>query len=44
MERDSTAMRQGRPFLLTSLVVDPAATEVAAWVLDQRDQWLTGRP
>ncbi len=32
MARDATAVRDGRPTIFTSLVTDPAATEVAAWV------------
>jgi urease accessory protein len=32
MDRDATAVRDGRPTLFTSLADDPAATEVAAWV------------
>jgi urease accessory protein len=35
MERDATAMRAGRPVLFTSLVADPAATDVARWVFSQ---------
>ena len=32
MARDAAAVRGGRPTVFTSLVADPAATEVAAWV------------
>jgi urease accessory protein len=32
MARDAAAVRGGRPVLFTSLVTDPLATEVAAWV------------
>jgi urease accessory protein len=32
MARDAAAVRDGRPVLFTSLVTDPLATEVAAWV------------
>jgi urease accessory protein len=32
MDRDAKAVREGRPQLFTSLVQDPVATEVAAWV------------
>ncbi|MCX4092680.1 urease accessory protein UreG [Nocardia sp. alder85J] len=35
MERDSTAVREGRPFVFTSLTGDPAATAVLAWVRAQ---------
>ncbi len=35
MARDSRARRGDRPILLTSLVTDPNATDVAAWVRDQ---------
>jgi urease accessory protein len=36
MARDAYAVRDGRPVLFTSLVQDPAATEVAAWVRSVR--------
>jgi urease accessory protein len=36
MARDASAVRDGRPVLFTSLVQDPAATEVAAWVRSVR--------
>ena len=32
MSQDAAAVREGRPTLFTSLVVDPGATEVATWV------------
>jgi urease accessory protein len=32
MARDAAAVRGGRPVLFTSLVRDPLASEVAAWV------------
>jgi urease accessory protein len=32
MDRDARAVRRGRPIVFTSLVADPEATEVAAWV------------
>jgi len=32
MARDAAAVRQGRPVLFTSLVCEPAAPDVAAWV------------
>ncbi|MHA3702865.1 urease accessory protein UreG [Jatrophihabitans sp. YIM 134969] len=32
MDRESAAVREGRPTLFTSLAQDPTATEVAAWV------------
>jgi urease accessory protein len=32
MARDAAAVRDGRPVLFTSLVTDPGAAEVAAWV------------
>jgi urease accessory protein len=35
MDRDSTAVRQGRPFVFTSLTGDPAATPVLEWVRAQ---------
>jgi urease accessory protein len=35
MERDARAMRGTRPFLFTSLVGDPGATDVTAWVRAQ---------
>jgi urease accessory protein len=37
MARDAGAVRGERPVLFTSLVADPAATEVAAWVRSVRD-------
>jgi urease accessory protein len=37
MARDAGAVRGERPVLFTSLVTDPAATEVAAWVRSVRD-------
>jgi urease accessory protein len=42
MERDASAVRDGRPVLFTSLVLDPAAGEVADWVRLVRKE-LTGR-
>ncbi|KZM73103.1 urease accessory protein UreG [Nocardia terpenica] len=35
MDRDSTAVREGRPFVFTSLTDDPAATPVLTWVREQ---------
>ncbi|WP_026342668.1 urease accessory protein UreG [Nocardia sp. BMG111209] len=35
MDRDSTAVREGRPFVFTSLTGDPAATPVLDWVRAQ---------
>lgn len=35
MERDSAAVRDGRPFVFTSLTEDPAATPVLNWVRAQ---------
>ncbi|WP_067894556.1 urease accessory protein UreG [Nocardia vaccinii] len=35
MERDSAAVREGRPFVFTSLTRDPAATPVLDWVRGQ---------
>jgi urease accessory protein len=35
MATDAAARRAGRPVLFTSLVADPGAAAVAAWVLDQ---------
>ncbi|MBF6176347.1 urease accessory protein UreG [Nocardia blacklockiae] len=35
MERDSAAVREGRPFVFTSLTEDPAATPVLEWVREQ---------
>ncbi|RMI32234.1 urease accessory protein UreG [Nocardia stercoris] len=35
MRRDSTAVREGRPFVFTSLTADPAATPVLEWVRAQ---------
>jgi urease accessory protein len=34
MDRDATAVRDGRPVLFTSLAQDPNATSVADWVLE----------
>ena len=39
MDRDSAAVRHGRPVLFTSLARDPQATEVAAWVSGLLDAW-----
>ncbi len=36
MARDAAAVRDGRPVLFTSLVGDPSAADVAAWVRGQR--------
>jgi len=36
MARDAAAVRGGRPTVFTSLVADPAATEVATWVRSVR--------
>ncbi len=36
MARDAGAVRGGQPTLFTSLVTDPAATDVAAWVRSVR--------
>ncbi len=38
MDADSAAVRDGRPVLFTSLVTDPEATDVAAWVRGVRDE------
>ena len=35
MDRDARAQRGTLPFLMTSLMEDPLATDVAAWVLEQ---------
>lgn len=35
MERDARAKRGDLPFLLTSLVEDPLARDVASWVMEQ---------
>jgi urease accessory protein len=35
MDRDATAVREGRPTLFTSMSDDPSAKDVAAWVRDQ---------
>ena len=35
MDRDSAAVREGRPFVFTSLTQDPAATPVLNWVREQ---------
>jgi urease accessory protein len=34
MEQDARRVRSGRPVVLMSLVADPAATQVRAWVED----------
>jgi len=39
MARDADRVRQGRPVLLTSLTVDPAATAVSEWVQQRRAAW-----
>jgi urease accessory protein len=42
MDRDASAVREGRPFLFTSLAQDPGATEIAAWVRGVRADLSTG--
>jgi urease accessory protein len=39
MARDAELVRKGRPFLMLSLIDDPAAGPIASWLLDQRDLW-----
>jgi urease accessory protein len=34
MDRDASAVREGRPVLFTSLAQEPNATSVADWVLE----------
>ena len=42
MSDDANRVRQGRPVLMTSLRVDPAATAVAEWVQQRRAAWRGG--
>ena len=44
MARDAAAVRGQRPTVFTSLVADPEATEVAAWVRTVRSAVATARP
>ena len=38
MDRDSAAVRAGRPVVFSSLVQDPLACDVTTWVLAQHDE------
>jgi urease accessory protein len=40
MDRDSAAVRDGRPVIFSSLVQDSLAADVTAWVLAQREELL----
>ena len=43
MDRDAAVQRDGGPVVFSSLVEQPNAPEVTAWLLAERDRWLAGR-